>query len=395
MTGPGPMPDVAVIGGGIVGTATAAELAERGLSVRLYESTAIAAAASGRNAGVVWRPTDPVLETLYLESLARYRRLGAELAEIGDASFSMPDAPAGVLSLGRDLDALAAAAAETAGLRPDLGARYVDPAELRDLEPGVAPGLGALALDIGYPAHPAATTRAFAALAAARGVEIRVGDAAALELETTPGSGARSVRGVRVAGRTEAAGAVVVAAGPWTPALLDSSRRWRPIRPSWGVVVEVELADPPRHILDDAGVDEPAIPDLATAEAGGRVGFNLVTAGGRTAVGSTALPEEPDPAAWASRLLERGASFLPALADTRIVGSRCCARPQTDDGRPLVGPVPGIDGLYVAAGHGPWGISTGPASGRHLADIIAGVRDPVPAWVAAAVDPIRAGPVPR
>jgi glycine/D-amino acid oxidase-like deaminating enzyme len=47
---------------------------------------------------------------------------------------------------------------------------------------------------------------------------------------------------------------------------------------------------------------------------------------------------------------------------------RACARPQSFDGRPLLGPVPGIERLYVAAGHGPWGISTAPASARLVAD---------------------------
>ena len=49
--------------------------------------------------------------------------------------------------------------------------------------------------------------------------------------------------------------------------------------------------------------------------------------------------------------------------------------------------VPGIAGLWVAAGHGPWGISTGPASGRLLADLMDG-RMPAPP---AALDPGRFG----
>jgi len=39
-----------------------------------------------------------------------------------------------------------------------------------------------------------------------------------------------------------------------------------------------------------------------------------------------------------------------------------CARPQSVDGRPFIGQVAGTGGLFVCAGHGPWGISTGPAS---------------------------------
>jgi glycine/D-amino acid oxidase-like deaminating enzyme len=67
-----------------------------------------------------------------------------------------------------------------------------------------------------------------------------------------------------------------------------------------------------------------------------------------------------------------------------------CARPQSVDGRPLVGRVPELDGLWVAAGHGPWGISTGPASGRLVADLLDGrVSGPPPA-----LDPDRFAPPP-
>jgi glycine/D-amino acid oxidase-like deaminating enzyme len=43
----------------------------------------------------------------------------------------------------------------------------------------------------------------------------------------------------------------------------------------------------------------------------------------------------------------------------------------------------GTDGLWVAAGHGPWGISTGPATGRLAADALLG-RASVPPELSAA-----------
>ena len=65
--------------------------------------------------------------------------------------------------------------------------------------------------------------------------------------------------------------------------------------------------------------------------------------------------------AWCRRSCARGARLRAGASRTRRIGRhRVCARPQSLDGRPLVGRVPGIDGLWVAAGHGPWGISTGP-----------------------------------
>ena len=55
-----------------------------------------------------------------------------------------------------------------------------------------------------------------------------------------------------------------------------------------------------------------------------------------------------------------------------------------------VGAVPGVAGLWIAAGHGPWGISTGPAAAPLLVDLLDG-RLPAPPT---ALDPGRFGPVP-
>ncbi len=90
--------------------------------------------------------------------------------------------------------------------------------------------------------------------------------------------------------------------------------------------------------------------------------FSLATARGITTLGSVFLPTEPDPARIGSLLLRRAAAFLPAIVEAEVVGRRMCARPQSVDGRPFIGEVADVAGLFVCAGHGPWGISTGPAS---------------------------------
>jgi len=118
--------------------------------------------------------------------------------------------------------------------------------------------------------------------------------------------------------------------------------------------------------------------------------FSLVTASGASAVGSTFLDREPDPPAWTERLLQRAISFVPGVLDAPIREVRACARPASIDGHPLAGAAPGIRDLFVAAGHGPWGISTGPATARHVADLVLG-RD---AAIDAAFDPARFGIIP-
>src|SRR5579883_1037005 len=85
--------DVVVIGGGIVGSAVAGELARLGAAVTLVERGPIAAGASGRNHGLLFRPEDPVLDPLFRASLARYR----ELATTAELDLGLDAAPVGLL----------------------------------------------------------------------------------------------------------------------------------------------------------------------------------------------------------------------------------------------------------------------------------------------------------
>jgi glycine/D-amino acid oxidase-like deaminating enzyme len=195
------------------------------------------------------------------------------------------------------------------------------------------------------------------------------------------------VNGVVVDGERLAASDVVVAAGPWTPAIIDPSGTWRPIGRRWGVVVPISLSSAPSHVLEEAEI---SIEPGAEEEDDDGHAFSLVTADGISSLGSTFLPDEPDVAATVPSLIRRGSRFVPAIADAPIGPARLCARPLSLDGRPLVGRVPGMDRLWVAAGHGPWGISTGPASGRLLADLLLGQVGAPPR----ALDPDRFGAPP-
>jgi glycine/D-amino acid oxidase-like deaminating enzyme len=337
--------DVAVIGGGIVGCALAAFLAEGGADVTLYEREAIAAGASGRNSGVLQHPFDDALVGLYEESLRHYAELDG---------FALPAQPSGLL--------IVSPGPLTAERFPELRPQLLEDA--REAEPSLAPGLSAVRYETGRPVPPAAATQAFAARAKRAGARFEIADAR-VAIEDGKATGV-------IAGQAHRpAHAVAVAAGPWTPEVLGGA----PISPLWGVVAEVQLERPPRHTIEESGID--ALTEVASGTL-----FSIVTAQGLSAVGSTFLPDRPDAERWVPRLLARGAQFLPALRDAKPRGLRACARPLSDDGRPLLGPI-GIENLAIASGHGPWGVSLGPASARLVADGLLGRDVTIPRELAA------------
>jgi len=358
--------DAVVIGGGIVGAAAAALMADAGLGVALYERDELAAAASGRNSGAIQHPFDPELAPLQRESLELYKDLHA-----AGAGFELPTGAPALLMVGEERAAVAEVAAALRGTAPELAPQVVEADELARLEPALAPGLTACRLATGIVVPPGAATRAFGELARRVGAEVVTGVAA------VPLIDAGRAHGVLADGERVEAGAVLVAAGPWTDELIGVPPEWPAIRALWGVNVEVELPEPPSSPVEQVGVIGAAPGGLASA-------FSLIPAGGTSTLGSTFLDEEPDPDAVAPTLVERGARFVPALADAPIRSTRACARPASPDGRPLVGPVPGVAGLFVAAGHGLWGISVGPATARMATDLVLGRPDPVPPALRAA-----------
>jgi glycine/D-amino acid oxidase-like deaminating enzyme len=359
--------EIVVIGGGIIGCAAAAILADRGARVTLVEGMAIGAGASGRNLGAIQHPFDPVLAPLYHESLTRYRALAS-----GTGGFTIGDEPAGLLLLNRDADAAAAQANRQQEAVPELQPRLLSPDEVVRLEPSLRHGPAAVRLATGYPIPPASATEAWARLAEERGTRLLVGSAARPVMEGSAAVGVRLDDGMQLG-----ADAVLVAAGPWTPGLVDPGGTWAPIRATWGVTLQLRLnGSAPRHIVEEDEVDTINRAAAATARAEAESEsdppslFSIASAGGVSTLGSTFLPREPDASRIAPLLLRRAAEFLPAVEHAELIEHRLCARPQSVDGRPFVGALDEVDGLFVCAGHGPWGISTGPASAAIVARAI-------------------------
>jgi D-amino-acid dehydrogenase len=151
--------------------------------------------------------------------------------------------------------------------------------------------------------------------------------------------------------------AVVVAAGAWSGQLLEPLGVRIPMEAAKGYSVTARgNGTLPRHAFY-----------LAEAKVGcSTFGESLRIAGIFDLTGLDLTPRR-------RRLETIVSSSLPYLRDWRpehVELEWTGLRPYPSDGLPVVGPVPGRDGLYVATGHGRMGITLAPATGKLLAQVI-------------------------
>jgi glycine/D-amino acid oxidase-like deaminating enzyme len=235
--------------------------------------------------------------------------------------------------------------------------------------------------------------RAFAQAAERRGARVLEGTAARSIIR----DGGR-VTGVETdTGRINAE-TVVVAAGGWSPYLASALGLELPISPMRLQIIQTEPM-PPRleHLLyGPVAVKQYAIfrelpgftPVPFANEAEGRHGKVLLEAACQAADGSYLLGCAMDypgfdwsPDLSGIALVNEGmAAALPALRRARYARAWAGLLPFTADNLPIIGELPGLDGLYVAAGH-VFGNGAGPTTGRLIADLICGsepVIDPTP-----------------
>jgi D-hydroxyproline dehydrogenase subunit beta len=373
------MPDVVVVGGGIIGAACAFELADRGASVTLLEREELAAGASGRNNGLWVTPPDPVLLPMARISLARY----LEIADASPVPFRLDREPIGLVAAALNEEELrsgdeAHEPYRAAGVRVDR----LDPAEVLRLEPAIAPQvLAGWLVQHGHRLAPAALTVALALMAAERGATVRHH----LPARALLAEGERVTGVVTDEGRIQA-DEVVVAAGPWSSSLLDPIGVRLPISGARGWLVR--LAPPPgllRHLVASAGWED----------ATGRWADGAVRAGeleevsaatstllhpasdGMLIAGSSRQPvitPEAEEPGIPARIVRGAIRLVPPLAEVEVRSAWWGIRPLTPDERPLVGRV--AEGLSVAAGHGSEGVILGAGTGRLVAAQLLGEETP-------------------
>lgn len=277
--------------------------------------------------------------------------------------------PGAVLKVRRDAAGLDAAEAAHAALRAaGLAIERLDRAALVALEPALAPVAERLAGALLFPQDEIGDGALLA-----RGLADRLARGGVRFHWRTEVRGLLLRRGRLVALATERgelpAEAVVVAAGPWTPALLAPLGLAVPIAPVKGVSLTAPRAlwpEAPRHAILDDAAHYALVP----------VGERLRLAGSAELGGFDARPSP----ARVRALVERVADLFPAMravAASPEAVAWAGLRPMTPWGEPLVGPTR-VPGVWLDAGHGHMGWTLAAGSARRLAAQIAGRTPPGP-----------------
>ena len=366
--------DIIIVGAGIVGSSAALHLAGEGASVTLVEQTHPAGGPSGKSSAL--------LHAFYLmpelsQLAIRGREILVSLPELaGEGSFVTPVGMMWVC--GKNNAASWSAAAER--IRGE-GARMetLTPDAFAAEAPGFSTDEVALAIwepEFGY-ADAFGATNAIARTARARGAKIMQNTSVSRLLR----KGDRITGAVLSDGTVLEADTVVLAAGPWTRRLLATVSLDLPLHVERHPMAVLDAAGKARQVMPWAWCDDIscnyARPDndgviLAGTWAGGGTGVRHEETIRPRLVNDPDHYMEGVEEAESVDILETFANRVPSMMELGIRPGYAGLYDMSPDDLPVIGAMPGVEGLVVSAGSSGHGFKTGPAVGEAVGKLVLG-----------------------
>jgi len=350
------MPDVVLVGGGVIGLTIAEELATHGRSVLILDQGTPGRESSWAGAGML--PPGQLRTARSPE--AKLRALSAEhweatslrlKAETGiDNGFLR----CGSLCIGRENDQARLTRESLGWQREEIEVEEISGPQIREYESSLSPSF-----THGYRLPQAAQVRNprhLSALLASVGrhqVEIRSG---------TPCLGfdqrGDQILGVRTPSETISAGQVVITSGAWSSSLLEQAGCNLQIRPIRGQVVLLNVFPRLLNHLIEVGL-----------------WYLVPRADQRILVGATQEEAgfvKENTADGVEQLLTFARELVPALRHAAIERTWAGLRPGSPNGLPYLGVLPGYRNLYIAAGHFRSGLQMSLGTGRLMRQLLLG-----------------------
>ncbi len=366
---------VIVIGGGLIGTSTAYYLAKYGVEVTLVEAKDIASGTSGacdRAIMLQSKNPGPTLE-LAIKSANIYEKLEDEL------EVDLEYRKSGGMIIIETLEEMQAMEhmverQQKAG----IDVKLISGEEARKWQPGLSNDIiGSTWWEGDAEVNPLNVSFAFANAARKLGAEIRLNSPVKRLITDN-----NRVIGVEVSGERIYADAVVVAMGVWTPMMLKPLGVEVPIIPRQGQILVSEKLPPFLQVgilsasyisnkLKKNHEDDKKDPFGVGLAIGQTHSGTLLIGGSRQFIGYDKTETNPE---ITRKIGEAAIRAFPCLKKVRMIRSFTGLRPYTPDGKPILSPVPGIDSLYIAAGHEGDGVALSPISGKIMAQVVCGEK---------------------
>lgn len=348
---------VVIVGGGVIGLLTAFNLASAGQQVVLLERSNVGQESSWAGGGIVsplypWRYS-PAVTALAHWSQDFYPQLAERLFATTGVDPEVHTTGLYWLDLDDEAEALAWAWREQ---RP-LSA--VDISVAHDAVPVLGGGFSRAIYmaDVANVRNPRLVKSLKAALSALPAVTIHEH----CEVSGFIREGER-VLGVQTSLGEIRGDQVVLAAGAWSGDLLKSLGLALPVEPVKGQMILYKCAS-----------------DFLSCMVLAKGRYAIPRRDGHILIGSTLEHEGFDKTPTSSALESLKASaieLIPALAQAEVVGHWAGLRPGSPEGIPYIGPVPGLEGLWLNCGHYRNGLVLAPASCQLFTDLMLG-REPI------------------
>ena len=343
---------IIVVGGGIIGCACALELAKAGCAVTVFERATPGAEASGAAAGILaplGDSADTAMAKLALESWRRYPQVVQELRE--RTGIDVEYVTRGTIyPLATAADVRAAEARLRHDWAREVGVEAWDAGDVRSHEPALATSVrGAMFVRGDHWVDNQRLVVAYAQAAVGAGVALTTG-AAVSRVVVEDGH----ARGVVVDGEPYEADAVLLAAGAWTGELAASFGGRLRVEPRKGQMIALTHVPP---ILTHA-IHAPDVYVIPRVSGELLIGATVEKVGFQRAV----------TAAGVAGLLTAAIALVPGLAALPISRTWAGFRPWAPDSLPILGPWPGIAGLFVATAHYRSGILLAPITAQIMTE---------------------------